>query len=123
MQLLEDNLKEIRHKISQGTITRNLIAVQNAEIRLQQIDQENQGVSTHGVLGTKSEFRKGSIVKAQPLYIKSDVVRDIERNILYNSKNEPIYKQDEPGKREKEPKMKKDKEKIKKTKEAIVIDK
>lgn len=38
IQLLEDNLKEIRNTISERAMTRNLIEVQNADIRLQQID-------------------------------------------------------------------------------------
>ena len=38
MQLLEDNFKEIKNTISERTVTRNLIAVQNAQIRLHHRD-------------------------------------------------------------------------------------
>ena len=103
-------------------MTRNSIAVQNAKIRLQQIDLENQGASTDGAFSKYSKFRKGSIVKVQKLCVKTDLVRDIYGNVLYNS-DKPIYQQNEPGKKDKEPKVKGNKDNIKETKEVKEIDK
>ena len=101
LQLLKDNLKEIKNSLNENQMTRNPHALKEVEIKLALIDLENQGIVSCS--GKKSNFRQGPILNAAQAG-NTELVHDIHVNVCFNQNGDPIYQKKQKQKRNKKKK-------------------
>ena len=85
--LLQDNIREIKNKISTQQKTKITVSNQENKAKLYKLDLENQGTSQKGKFGNRSNFSGGNFN-----FSGSNFKRYDQGNILFSCLNKPIYK-------------------------------